>query len=136
MRFKPLGTLVLLLASVAGCRRAEAPGYLAAAPEPYRNLTHPVMIELPDSGGILVNGYPVARDSMRFVFQAIRTVPPERQVMFFDTIGTDRRPDAAWIDSVGEAWGVHLYSAHATWPDAPGPPPGFRVVRPDEDLPR
>jgi hypothetical protein len=134
MRLTLNGTLALLVAFGAGCRRAEVPGYLAAAPEPYRNLTHPVTIELPDSGGILVNGYHVARDSISFVFRTIRTLPPERQAMFFDAIGTDRRPDAAWIDSVGQALGVHLYSAHATWPNA-GPPPGFQVVRPDEDLP-
>jgi hypothetical protein len=134
MRLTLHGSLALLLAFGAGCRRAETPSYLAAAPEPYRNLTHPVTIDLPDSGGILVNGYAVARDSISFVFQAIRTLPPERQVMFFDTIGTDRRRDAAWIDSVGQALGVRLYNAHATWPDA-GPPPGFRVVRPHEDLP-
>lgn len=123
---------VLLLC--AGCHAGTAtPGYLAAAPEPYRSLTHAPIIDLPDTGGILINGYRIAHDSVATFFQAMRGLPPDRRAVFFGRIGGGRFADAAWVDGVGHAFEIQLYSAHATWPNA-GPPPGFRVIRPDEDL--
>src|SRR5678815_713311 len=126
--------LACLVILSAACREAPSPpALLAAAPEPFRSLTHAPLIDLPATGGFVVNDYPVARDSMAAMFRAIRSWRAEERAAFFGSVDSSRLRDVAWVDSLGRAMGVGVYSARATWPNY-GPPPGVRVIRPDSSL--
>jgi hypothetical protein len=125
--------VALILLSVGCSNGAPKPSYLEAAPEPYRNLTHAPLIELPDSGGVLINGFAISRDSLAPFFWRLHELPRNQWAVFFTQIGAGRLADAAWFDSLAQRFEIQTYSAHATWPNA-GPPSGFRVIGPDEDL--
>lgn len=123
----PVGRLVAVLLAPAGVACAPGPGggcELPAASGAHGAVDNTAVFTLPDRGGVLVNGAPVARDSvaavLRDVFAPRR--PTERAVFVWPPADT-RCADVAFIARAARAAGGAAYdAARSGWPvEIPAP---------------
>ena len=114
MRTKPwfVGLIV-----VAACKEAEARRLPAATGE-YREVDMTLVFELPDSGGYLVNGVPIAASEIpRQVAAVLSTRQPERRAVFVWHNARRQWKDVLHIQrSAREAGGEAFDAELSGWP--------------------
>gem|GEM_PF-1659731 len=107
--------LLAFLLVAAGCstavRNDKGTPRLAAIDSTYRNIENTLVFELPDDGGFVVNGQPIAQADIPAKLTSFFAglAPEQRAVMVKDN--PKRRTDAHWISRAAVSAGGQAFDA-------------------------
>jgi hypothetical protein len=121
MRLAYLVPLVAL-ACGSGSQTTSFGARLPAADSSYQRLDSTLLVELPDSGGFLINSQPMAQESILPSLKALFEHRPadQRAIMVVDNPA--RRADAQWIARAALTAGGRAFDAKLSgWPASPPP---------------
>jgi biopolymer transport protein ExbD len=122
------GCVLLALVTVIGCQSPDRESHrLPAAPAAFRSTDNTLLIELPDSGGVLANGVPIDLAELEPQFHALFSSRPVETRAVFVRAGRRRSwQDIADIERQAEVAGGYAFDADLSgWPrPVQGLPPG------------
>jgi hypothetical protein len=109
--------VVPLFLFALSCDRADG-RILPAGPEPYRSIHHGLVIDLPDTGGFLLNGQAAPKDSMLDLLRMIYEPRPSSSHALFLRVGPHREwEDVEYVRRVAAEIGVQSFGYYETWPE-------------------
>ena len=125
MRLWQSARTLLLLTCLACQRPVRETCELSAVTEPYSHVDNTLMFELPDSGGFIANGQPIAREELGRQLKAIFAPRrPNGRAVFVESFGPSRCADVAFLVARARQAGVAVFDRRKSgWPDPPTPPP-------------
>ena len=108
----------LLLLAITSCRWEASTCALPAAPAPQRDVDQTAVFSLPDTGGFLVNGQPIARERVGPLLQELfATRRPADRATFVWAAPMTRCDDVPFLAKSARAAGGNAYDAAGSgWP--------------------
>ena len=123
------GIAIAFLLACAGDE--DAVEDLRPAPEPYRSITHPIILDLPDTGGFAINLQPVERSELQAQLRIIYEPRAKEFRALFLRVGSGRSSaDVEFVRGAARGAGAETFSFEGSFPP---PPPGFRTVIADSE---
>ena len=104
---------------------------LRPAPEPYRSITHPIILDLPDTGGFAINLQPIERSELPAQLRATYEPRAKEFRALFLRVGPGRSAaDVEFVRASAREADAETFSYEGSFPP---PPPGFRTVIADSE---
>ena len=121
--------IVAALAAALGCDRSPPPQEIQAAASarlPAADSAHAtldaVLVQLPDSGGFVVNGETLPQDSIPARLAAVFSTRPEAGRVVLVVDNPARRADAQWLSRAARMGGGAAFDAELSGVQAPAAP--------------
>ena len=123
------GIAIAFLLACAGDE--EAVEELRPAPEPYRSITHPIILDMPDTGGFAINLQPIERSELQAQLRRIYEPRSKDFRALFLRVGPGRSTaEVEFVRAAARAADAQTFSHEGSFPP---PPPGFRTVIADSE---
>src|SRR5687767_6191868 len=121
--------IAVLSVTLAACQAGQGTTLpLAEAPEPFRSIGHPIVLDLPDSGGFAINTEAVDSADLPEQLRAIYDPrPAELQAVFIRNAPRSRASGLRYVEAVAGSVGIGVYGYEETFP----PARSFRTVLAD-----